>query len=67
MIENSKAQNDPAKPGRGRPQKNEPGMVRIKGLGAARSLCQGFKAVFDFAGESDSEQGLAPFSVAIQI
>ena len=29
MIENSKAQNDPAKPGRGRPQKNEPGMVRV--------------------------------------
>ena len=29
MIENSKAQNDPANPGRGRPQKNEPGMVRV--------------------------------------
>lgn len=29
MIENSKAQNDAAKPGRGRPQKNEPGMVRV--------------------------------------
>jgi hypothetical protein len=37
------------------------GFAGIEGLGAACGLRQGFKAGFDFAGESDCKHGLAPF------